>query len=82
LYKIKANNMRQLTINIEDSRYWQFLQFISTLDYVKIQDNVASPKIVEDLAKPSKNFFADLQTLPIPVDNVIIDRAEIYDDKH
>jgi hypothetical protein len=74
--------MRQLTISIEDSRYWQFLQFISTLDYVKIQDNVTTAKAMEELPKPQKNFFAGLQILPIPVDNVIIDRAEIYDDKY
>jgi hypothetical protein len=69
--------MRQLTINIEDSRYWQFLQFINTLDYVKIQDNATTAKVTEELPKPQKNFFAGLQILPIPVDNVIIDRAEI-----
>jgi hypothetical protein len=74
--------MRQLTINIEDSRYWQFLQFISTLDYVKIQENLTTSKGSEELPKSPKNFFADLQTLPIPVDNVIIDRAEIYEDKY
>lgn len=74
--------MRQLTINIEDSRYWQFLQFISTLDYVKIQENVANVKVNEEIPKPQKNFFAGLQVLPIPVDNIILDRAEIYDDNH
>jgi hypothetical protein len=74
--------MRQLTINIEDNRYWQFLQFISTLDYIKVQDNFIETKAVEELPKqqPQKNFFVGLQTLPIAVDNVIIDREEIYGD--
>ena len=74
--------MRQLTINIEDNRYWQFLQFIRTLDYIKVQDNLTETKITSEqpTPQPTKNFFANLQTLPIAVDNLIIDRAEIYDE--
>ncbi len=66
----------QLTITIEDSCYWQFLQFIRTLDYVKIQETPALVKTQGEQPKSQKNFFAGLQTLPIPVDNIIIDRAE------
>ena len=74
--------MRQLTINIEDNRYWQFLQFIRTLDYIKVQDNLTESKVISDqpMPQPTKNFFANLQTLPIAVDNLIVDRAEIYDE--
>jgi hypothetical protein len=55
LYKnLEIQSIMQITINVEDSRYWQFLQFIKTLDYVKIQENLTTTTANEEQPKPQK----------------------------
>lgn len=39
--------MKQLTLNIADSKFKAFLEFIKTLDYVKVED--AEEKALEEL---------------------------------
>ena len=41
------NNMKQLTINIADNKFEVFLEFIKTLDYVKVEDS--EEKALEEL---------------------------------
>lgn len=40
-------NMKQLTINIADNKFEVFLEFIKTLDYVKVEDS--GEKALEEL---------------------------------
>jgi hypothetical protein len=38
--------MKQLTLNIDDSKFKAFLEFIKTLDYVKVEE-VGDPSLEE-----------------------------------
>ena len=42
-----CQNMKQLTINIADNKFEVFLEFIKTLDYVKVEDG--EEKALEEL---------------------------------
>lgn len=44
--------MKQITLNIDDSKFNAFLEFIRTLDYVKIEDT--EEKAVEELQNSLK----------------------------
>ena len=41
--------MKQLTLNIADSKFKTFLEFIKTLDYVKVED--VEEKALEELQR-------------------------------
>lgn len=50
--------MTQITLNIQDSKYAAFLEFIKTLDYVQINENEETPtwhkEIIEKRLKKLK----------------------------
>jgi len=41
--------MKQLTINIKDNRFKTFIEFIRTLDYVEIEDDIAMNELRSSL---------------------------------
>ncbi|WP_373548232.1 hypothetical protein [Haliscomenobacter sp.] len=47
--------MQKLILNIEESRYGLILQFLKTLDYVKIEEEVPSPNLEREEVKPSSD---------------------------
>jgi hypothetical protein len=40
--------MRQLLLHIEDSRYKAFLSYLSTLDYVSVDEEIGIPQWQQD----------------------------------
>jgi hypothetical protein len=55
--------MQQLVLNIEESRYTLLLQFLKTLDYVKVMQTPTDnpPKISSKYASQPGNQLAHLQ---------------------
>lgn len=47
--------MQKLILNIEESRYGLILQFLKTLDYVKIEEEAPSPNLAREEETPSPN---------------------------
>ncbi|WP_245558498.1 hypothetical protein, partial [Fulvivirga imtechensis] len=45
-------NMKQITLNIADNKFKAFLEFIKTLDYVKVED--VEEKALEELQSSLK----------------------------
>lgn len=43
--------MKELTLQIAESRYEAFLAFIKTLDYVKVEDEVSAGTFINDLSE-------------------------------
>lgn len=70
--------MRQLVLDIEESRFNLFLQFLKTLDYVRIQpagkpQNNASPK-------PGRYDFSDLAGKLEWAGNAVIEQRRLRDE--
>jgi hypothetical protein len=73
--------MQKLILNIEESRYGLILQFLKTLDYVKIEEEVPSPNLVreEEPADSNSQLFLLQETLKkqtSPLFQDIIDPVE------
>ncbi|MDX2071768.1 MAG: hypothetical protein SFV55_25270 [Haliscomenobacter sp.] len=73
--------MQKLILNIEESRYLLILQFLKTLDYVKIEEEVPSPNLVreEKPAGSNSQLFLLQETLKkqtSPLFQDIIDPVE------
>jgi hypothetical protein len=73
--------MQKLILNIEESRYGLILQFLKTLDYVKIEEEVPSSNLVreEELAGSNSQLFLLQETLKkqtSPLFQDIIDPVE------
>ncbi len=69
--------MKQLILNIEEKSYWQFLQFIQTLDYVKIKEQ-SKENNLDAIPTPIKvDYFADLVSLNVPKVSHL-ERASLY----
>jgi hypothetical protein len=70
--------MKQLVLNIEENRYWQFLQFIQTLDYVKVKEQTQVN--ISEAHNPKKiDYFADLVSLNAPkVEH--LERTSLYNE--
>lgn len=73
--------MQKLILNIEESRYGLILQFLKTLDYVKIEEEVPSPNLVreEETVGSNSQLFLLQETLKkqtSPLFQDIIDPVE------
>jgi hypothetical protein len=73
--------MQKLILNIEESRYGLILQFLKTLDYVKIEEEVPSPNLVreEEMVGSNSQLFLLQETLKkqtSPLFQDIIDPVE------
>ncbi len=73
--------MQKLILNIEESRYGLILQFLKTLDYVKIEEEIPSPNLVreEEIAGSNSQLFLLQETLKkqaSPLFQDIIDPVE------
>lgn len=73
--------MQKLILNIEESRYGLILQFLKTLDYVKIEEEAPSPNLVqeEEIAGSNSQLFLLQETLKkqtSPLFQDIIDPVE------
>jgi hypothetical protein len=49
--KISKFNMQQIILNIEESRYALFLQFMKTLDYVRVVSDTSNVEVVSKKSK-------------------------------
>jgi len=76
--------MQHITLSIEENRYDLLLQFLNTLDYVRI---VPQPMVVQNGKKKTvkatlkKPFLHGMKTTNIPVSRTILNREEIYGDR-
>lgn len=73
--------MQKLILNIEESRYGLILQFLKTLDYVKIEEEVPSPNLArgEESTSSNNQLFLLQETLKkqtSPLFQDIIDPVE------
>ena len=73
--------MQKLILNIEENRYGLILQFLKTLDYVKIEEEVPSPNLVREevMASSDSQLFQLQETLKkqtFPLFQDIIDPVE------
>jgi hypothetical protein len=76
--------MQQVTISIEESRYALLLQFLSTLDYVHVEQAPAVQK--KGSTKPTKaakhgKFLEGMKTTTAAVSHTMLNREEIYGDR-
>ncbi len=76
------HRMQHITLSIEESRYDLLLQFLSTLDYVRVvpppparPKNSRAKRIKSVQNKP---FLAGMKTTDLPVGRTILNREEIY----
>ncbi|GEM_PF-5996668 len=77
--------MQHVTLSIEESRYELLLQFLSTLDYVRVTTTPTVQKngeVKHGKPVPRHTFLAGMKTSDIPVSRTVINREEIYGERN